>query len=255
VAVVLTLGPIVFADFEIPDDMPFGGKQMLVTRKLVGGDRVVDAMGRDDGDKKWSGRFRGAFAETRARQLDFLRIQGQQLILAWSGFLYLVVIDSFEGNFKQPFEVPYSISCLVLQDLSSPILPPQPDVDSAIFGDVNGAGTLANDINLTGLVSAVAAVASTANSVAQFSGASPSQVGGVQSSLQTALGVVNSQQVVQNGAVTASGSVAGMVPGLQPQALAASLSGQSQAFVQLGQLYQLQALLGRASVNVANAGS
>jgi hypothetical protein len=253
--VVLTLGPITFADFEIPEDMPFGGKQMLVTRKLVGGDRVIDAMGRDDGDKKWSGRFRGANAETRGRQLDFLRIQGQQLVLSWSTFRYLVVIDSFDGNFKQPFEVPYSINCVVLQDLSSPVPAPQPDVDSSIFGDINGAGTLAGSINLPPVVSAVASVASTANAVAKFVGASPSQVAGVQSSIQTALGVVNSQQVVQNGAVASSGSVMGMTGGLQPQALAAQLSGQSAAFGQLGQLYQLQSLLGRTSVNVANAGS
>ena len=252
---VLTLGPILFTDFEIPEDMAFGGKQMLVRKTLVGGDRVVDAMGRDDGDKKWSGRFRGANAEIRARQLDFLRIQGQQLILAWSSLRFLVVIEAFEANFKQPFEIPYSISCLVLSDLSNPILPPQADVDATIFGDVNGAGDIASQINLAGIVSAVTGVASAANAVAQFSGASAGDVGKVQTSIQTALGVVNSQQVVQNGAVTASGSVAGMVPGLQPQALAAALSGQSAAFVQLGQLYQLQALLGRAAVNVNNAGS
>jgi hypothetical protein len=49
--------------------------------------------------------------------------------------------------------------------------------------------------------------------------------------------------------------VAGMVGGGAPAALAASLSGQSAAFGQLAQLYQLQALLGRTSINVANAGS
>ena len=252
---VLTLGPILFTDFEIPEEMPFGGRQMLVKKTLVGGDRVVDAMGRDDGDKKWSGRFRGANAETRARQLDFLRIQGQQLILAWSSLRFLVAIEEFEANFKQPYEIPYTISCFVLSDLSNPVLPPQPDVDATIFGDVNDAGTLAGEINLAGIVSAVAGVASVANAVAKFSGASAPQVAGVQTSIQTALAVVNSQQVVQNGAVASSGNVAGMVPGLQPVALAAALSGQSSAFVQLGQLYQLQALLGRASINVANAGS
>jgi hypothetical protein len=46
-----------------------------------------------------------------------------------------------------------------------------------------------------------------------------------------------------------------VVGGGAPQALAASLSGQSAAFGQLAQLYQLQALLGRTSINVANAGS
>jgi hypothetical protein len=252
---VLTLGPILFTDFEIPEEMPFGGKQMLVTKKLVGGDRVVDAMGRDDDDKKWSGRFRGANAETRARQLDFLRIQGQELILSWSSLRFLVVIEEFQASFKQHFEIPYTISCLVLSDLSNPIPAPQPDGDATIFGDVNDAGGLASEINLPQIVSAVAGVASAASAVAQFSGASAVQVAGVQTSIQTALAVVNSQQTVQNGVVAANGNVAGMVPGLQPVALAAALSGQSAAFTQLGKLYQLQTLLGRASINVANAGS
>jgi hypothetical protein len=218
--VVLTLGPITFADFEIPQKLPFGGSQMLVVKKLVGGDRVIDAMGRDDGEKQWAGQFRGPLAETRARQLDFLRIQGQPLLLAWSTLRFLVVIDKYEAVFEQPFEIPYSISCTVLTDLSAPILPPQPDIDSSIFGDITGAGNTASQINLPAIVSAVASVASLANAVAKFSGASATQVAG-----------------------------------LQPQALAAQLSGQSAAFQQLGQLYQLQAQLGRTSINVANAGS
>lgn len=252
---ILTLGPIAFDGFEEPDSLPFGGEQMLVVKKLVGGDRVVDAMGRDDEDLTWSGRFRGFDAETRAGELDFLRVQGQQLLLAWSSRRYLVVIKSFKPDYRQPYEIPYSISCTVLTDLTSPVLPIQPDIDSSIFGDINDSGLIAGTISLANIVSAVAGVASFANAVGKFSGASPSKVAGMQTNIQTALAVVNSQQTVQNGAVAGSGNVAGMVPGLQPQALAATLSSQSAAFAQLGNLYQLQALLGRASVNVANAGS
>jgi hypothetical protein len=253
--VTLTLGPITFADFEIPREVPFGGAQTLVVKKLVGGDRVIDAMGRDDRDIGWSGRFRGALAEVRARQLDLIRIQGQQQLLSWSSLRFLVVVERFEASFEQPFEIPYSISCVVMQDLSVPILPAQPDVDATIFGDLNGAGGLASEINVAQITTAVASVASAANSVASFSGASSVQVAGVQSSIQVALGVVNSQQTVENAAVAPTGSVAGVVGGLQPLALAQSLSGQSAAMAQLAQLYQLQALLGRASINVANAGS
>src|SRR5580704_5491481 len=102
----LILGPILFADFEVPREIPFGGTQTLVVKKLVGGDRVIDAMGRDDMDIRWSGRFRGALAEGRARAVDQMRIAGQQQLLSWSTLLYLVVIDRFEATFEQPFEVP-----------------------------------------------------------------------------------------------------------------------------------------------------
>jgi len=254
--IVLTLGSFVFQDFEIPQELPFGGAHMLVVKKMVGGDRVIDAMGRDDAEKSWSGRFRGSQAEARARILDQMRIAGQQQILTWSSLRFLVVIDRFESRFSGgPQEILYSISCTVLQDLSAPILAAAPTPDSLIFGDINGAGTLASTINVSAIVASVAQVASAANAVAKFSGASPSQVASVQTSIQTALTATATQQTVQNAAVAPTGSVAGMVGGGAPAALAASLSGQSAAFGQLAQLYQLQALLGRTSINVANAGS
>jgi len=251
---VLTLGPIIFVDFEVPDSIPFGGEQQLVVKKLVGGNRVIDAMGPDNEDIGWSGRFRGAAAETRARQCDFLRVQGQQLMLSWSSLSYLVIIKSFKPDYRQPFEIPYSISCTVLQDLSAPIQPPQITVDTAINGDVTQAGMLGTQIDVPAITTALASVASSVNAVAKFAGASPTQVASVQGSIQTGLVAVESQQTVQNGVVAGSGGVAGVVAGGSPQALAASLSGQSAAFSQLAQLYQLQALLGRTSVNVANAG-
>jgi hypothetical protein len=253
-AVVLTLGPLIFTDFEVPESIPFGGEQMLVVKKLVGGARVIDAMGRDDTDISWSGRFRGANAETRAAEMDFLRVQGQQQLLSWSSRLFLVVVKAFKPDYRQSYEIPFSVTCTVIQDLATPILAVLPDADSAINADINQAGLLGTGINVAQITSAVAAVASSANAIAKFAGASPTQVAGVQSSIQTALGVVNSQQVIQNGAVASTGSVAGVVGGVAPQALAAQLSGQSAAFGQLGQLYQLQAMLARTSVNVTNAG-
>ena len=254
--IVLTLGSVIFQDFEIPQELPFGGSHMLVVKKLVGGDRVIDAMGRDDAEKAWAGRFRGSQAEARARILDEMRIGGEQQLLTWSSLRFLVVIDKFEFRFSGgPQEIPYSISCTVIQDLSAPIVAVAPTANSLIFGDINSAGTLAGEINVSAIVASVAQVASAANAVAKFSGASPSQVAGVQTTIQTALTATATQQTVLNAAVAPSGSVAGVVGGGAPAALAASLSGQSAAFGQLAQLYQLQALLGRTSINVANAGA
>lgn len=253
--VFLTLGPILFADFEIPEKLPFGGAQTLVVKKLVGGDRVVDAMGRDDDDKAWSGRFRGQFAESRARELDSLRIQGQPLVLTWSTLRYLVVISKFNADFMQPFEIPYSITCLVLEDLSNPILPTAPGVDATINSDVNSAGLLAPTIGVPSITAALATVSASTAVVGSFGGASVAQLTVVQSSLAVALGATNGQISLQNASVAASGSVAGAVGGQNPQAIAAALTAQSSAFGQLGSLYQLQALLGRTRINVQNAGS
>jgi hypothetical protein len=43
--VTLTLGGVVFADFEIPDSISSGGEQMLTVHKLPGGNRIIDALG------------------------------------------------------------------------------------------------------------------------------------------------------------------------------------------------------------------
>lgn len=250
----LSIGPIVFSDFELPEVMPFGGEQILVVKKLVGGDRVVDAMGRDDNDKEWSGRFRGPLAETRARELDTLRIAGQQLILGWNSLLFLVVIKSFKAA-TQGKEVPYSINCLVIQDLSNPILPASIGSDNAINSDMNSATLLTPVIGISSITGPVSDAANLIAQVATFSGASAGQISSVQSGLQTALAAVNGQANAQNGIVASTGTVAGMAAGVAPQTLAAGLTAQSGAFQQLGQLSQLQSLLGRTSLNVQNAGS
>ena len=111
----LTLGGVVFADFEIPDAINFGGEQSLIVHKLPGGNRVIDAMGPDDADIRWSGRFRGPNAEERALLLDFMRRAGQQVLLSWSLERFQVVIREFTAHFQQAYEIPYSIACTVVQ--------------------------------------------------------------------------------------------------------------------------------------------
>jgi hypothetical protein len=253
--VTLTLGPVVFQDFEIPQEIPFGGAQTLVVKKLVGGDRVIDAMGRDDGEKTWSGRFRGPLAESRAAALDQLRIAGQQQLLSWSSRLYLVVIERFEAKFQQPFEVPYSISCTVIQDLSAPILAVPVSPDDAIVADLNTITSLVATIGNPAVTTAMVGVTTATGAVDSYEGATVAQTSAVQSSIGTAQTAVTGQLTANNATISAAGAgVAGIVAGGNPQVLAATLSAQAGAMAQLGQLYQLQALLGRTSVNVANAG-
>jgi hypothetical protein len=251
--VVLTLGPLLFTDFEVPEKINFGGDQVLVEKRLVGGNRVVHAMGRDDDDIKWSGRFRGSAAEVRARLADFSRIQGQPLNLAWSSFSYLVAIKSFKADFEQQFEIPYSIVCTVIQDLTSPIIDAALSADSAISSDVNQVAQIGAQLNIPGINTAIAGVSSATGSVESFEGAGASAVTGAQSAISLAVGLVNGQSNTLNAVVAAPGSVAGVTAGGNPATLASGLTTQSNAFSQLGQLSQMGALLQRASTNIANA--
>ena len=254
-AVVLTLGPLLFTDFEVPEQINVGGKQMLVVHKLVGGNRVIDAMGRDDADIKWSGRFRGSAAETRTRLADFVRVQGQPIVLAWSSFLYLVVVEDFAADYKQPFEVPYTVTCKVISDLTSPILEALLGIDSAIFGDLNQLVQVGAGLDVPGITTAIGGVSTAMAGVTTFQGAASSVVASTSSAIGFAQTAVAGQTATQNALVVANGNVAGVVAGQPPAALAASLSDQASAFQQLGQLYQAKALLGTMGTNILNAGS
>lgn len=110
------LGGVVFQDHEIPATINIGGKQRLKVHNIVGNTRVVDAMGPDPDDKKWSGRFRGASAIGRAQAVDAMRISGAQVSLSWLGLFYTVVVKEFRADTEKYYEVPYQITVTVVDD-------------------------------------------------------------------------------------------------------------------------------------------
>ena len=120
-------GDFVFAGAEVPEKIAIGGEQMLTTHKLVGGLRVVDAMGPDDAALSWSGWFLGSADATgdlpdnstatgRARFLDYVRRSGLPCTLTWGEFSYLVVVSKFSADYEKPYKVPFQITCEVVQD-------------------------------------------------------------------------------------------------------------------------------------------
>lgn len=152
----LTLGTVTFQGFEVPERINFGGRHALVTHKLPGGQRVIDAMGRDDDDIAWQGRFRGTAAERRARALDAMRISGLPVTLSWGGFRSTVVVAEFKADYQQAYEIPYSISCLVATGGASPLT----GVADLIGADLGSALGLSGDLSLQSVSDAVANVQS-----------------------------------------------------------------------------------------------
>jgi hypothetical protein len=67
----LTLGDFTFARYEIPERIPFGGDQQLNVHKLVGGVRVIDALGADPMPIEWSGFFAFIHFSLISYQLSF----------------------------------------------------------------------------------------------------------------------------------------------------------------------------------------
>jgi hypothetical protein len=113
----LSLGPIVFQDFEIPSAITLGGRQRMSVRYLSTGQRVTDLLGPDDATISFAGILSGPNASKRARDLDALRTQGRPLDLTWNTFAYSVAIQKFKAEFRTQWWIPYKIHCSVLTNL------------------------------------------------------------------------------------------------------------------------------------------
>lgn len=110
----LVLGPVVFQGFEIPARLQFGGRQRLAVHELAGGGRVVDAMGAQEEPVSWAGVVSGPDAAERVRLLERLRRSGTVLPLSWEGWLYTVVIESFDATAMNPAWIPYKLQACVV---------------------------------------------------------------------------------------------------------------------------------------------
>src|SRR5574340_667586 len=252
----LVLGDFQFASVEIPERIVFGGDQKLVTHELVGGQRIIDAMGRSDMPLEWSGMLLGVNALERARYLDGLRVAGKELLLTWSEFSYFVVVQSFRCTFERSYKLPYSITCIVVEDATSPVKAiASPGIDEAIQDDMTAAATLGasiGDAELSGLlgtldtaISAVSSFATAANSVIQ-SVLQP--LAAVQTRVNILLGSVGN-------VVTNVGTLGGILPNNPISTQATKLLGQVTAMQQLPILLNLQAVTGRMIGNLGTVGS
>ncbi len=190
---VIQLGDFTFQDFEIPEKINFGGSQQLVQHDLIGGGRVIDALGKNDLDITWSGLFTGPQAITRAQQLNTMRANGNQIKLTWFNFNYDVVIQNFEAQTERFYQVTYTITLRVLLDGANPnsalnLI----GFNEAINNDLKTANTLTDNIDEPTITSAVANVNTAVAAVPTFNGASPATIAPVTSSLDIAISAVKS---------------------------------------------------------------
>jgi hypothetical protein len=197
--VVLTLGGVAFQDMEVPEKINFGGKQRVAVQNLIGGGRVVSALGLDDGEISFAGIFSGADAVSRAQELDAARALGAQLPLIWGGFYYVVVIEGFAAEYRKPTLIPFTINCLVVSDPLAAAVNLVAPLGSLVAGDLSAALALSGQagVSLQGI---------TAESLAGFAavqGALSVGIGSMGASLSAAASTLN-------GAVTPDAGVAAL---------------------------------------------
>lgn len=195
----LTLGQVTFANFEIPEKINFGGSQALSVKQLVGGKRIIDAMGRIDDDITWSGILFESTASFRALFLDNLRISGAPTILTFGLFSFSVVVKEFKASFERFYQIPYSITVTVIENLNNPVTTLLPvSYNDAINNILIEANDLALLVSNGGVTAAMAVLTTLINEIPSMQDASSltlipiiQQIEIVQAVITTAIGTVN----------------------------------------------------------------
>lgn len=249
----LTLGSVVFQGFEIPERINgLGGEQALVVHKLVGGARIIDAMGADDAAKSWSGRFRGISALGRARSLDALRRAGAPVALAFGPERFTVVIRSFTYDVERLYEVPYAIVCEVVRQVTSTT---GPGVDEMVRADLASAQDLGGRIadgNLTGLLGSLDGAI---GRVSNFARSAQSVLASVLSPIQAVQGRVTTLIAQAENTMLSVSSLGGILPNNPLARLTGQLTSQASAVSRVANLYDLQAVTGRMAGNIGAIGA
>jgi hypothetical protein len=219
----ISLGGVLFHQFEIPAKIRFGGRQALVVHRLPDGGRVVDTFGADDGDISWHGILAGPDAAYRARTLDGIRVSGKAVTLAWDSFLYQVVVNELNLDYRNRWWIPYRLICTVTQDPDSAAGGGGLGLLSQIQSDLQQAGAYYN------VSSALAAIAQP-NALQQ----------GTQA-FATALSAITTSQTSIEEAVSNANTGLGST----------SLGDQVVAAGQLAQLLAAAAYVSRAATNLS----
>lgn len=241
--VALLLGPVEFRSLEIPSQINFGGAQRLAVHQLLGGQRVIDALGRNDGEILFNGTFSGTDASLRARLVDELRSAGNPLPLVWDVFFFTVLIAQFEAEYQNPGWVPYRIRCTVLRDEASAAANAVLSLAASALADATAATGLAGaaGLDLTSALTAVTAPGATVRGTAAYVSA--------QSATGTATASLR-QGIASSGAALDQPPVVGAQTADQGIFNLTTAVGAAQQVASLTAAY---GYLGRVSTNLANA--
>lgn len=223
-------GEIIFQDFALPDDLRIGGDQTLVVHKLIGGKRVVDAMGPDDEPIAWTGRFLDEFAELRVFQLDLLRRSGRevQLQIPTAKRAYRVVIGRFTATLKRPYLYEYAISCVVIEDqVAGDGGKESRTMEQEIAADLAAAEAYAaaRDEVLAKIALASTAIRAAMGDRGALRGLGSMVLAEAQGAVGEAVLVSGGTAAAANAAVAAVGGIGGVIAGGDPQQMALNFLG------------------------------
>ena len=134
----------------------------------------------------------GSTALSRAQKLNDMRSEGKELLLTWGEFSYLVVLANYVPKMEKVSQIPFSITCEVVKDLTQPVTIVLPlGYDDAIISDMQKALDLANAIANPSISTALEATNFLVNGISSFSSATTEQINAVSAGLQTTNSSIN----------------------------------------------------------------
>lgn len=226
--VTVSLGGVALQGFEVPEKIIISGGQRIAVHDLIGGARVVDALGSDGGQIEFGGAFSGDDAAIRAQLLDGATALGAAVPLYWDSFFYMVVIEKFKVNYEKPWWMPFTLSCAVVLDPAAVVAGLVDSAANLIAGDVSSALSLAPQAGLSLGLSGPPSLTEVANA---------------QSVTSLALGSVGAGLAAQSASLSAV---------TDPSAASAIVTGLASTSGQIAALSNMSGYLQRASTNLAN---
>jgi hypothetical protein len=274
--ITLSLGTFTFQEMEIPEVVPFHGAQRLSVKKLIGGTRVIDAMGTDPQPITWSGIFfptnDGESPLDRARLVEAIREAGQPVTLQWDALNLTVFVSEFSPDYRFA-RIPYSITVEVLQDNTRSVSKtPNPTADDLVGADLSAANVIVPSIgdatlttqmaSLTSLVFAASSVIALASSASAGTGSVTTLVGAplsttvpIQQQIAAAQLRVAALSVIQDATLNTPAGPGGVSAGASPSVNIEAFEALEAATQQQVYLVQLACLLGRMNLNLGQINS
>lgn len=255
----LILGDFAFQDFEVPEELAYGGAQRLAIKKMIGGVRDIQALGADPRPIVWNGTFfpmaDGQSALDRMLAVKQMQDAAQPLTLSFDELYLSVYISEFLPDVRFG-RIPYRITLEVLQDLTNPgYADVGPDADDLINGDMNSISSLVpsiGDATLSGLTSTLQNAVS---SVSTFVGAARSTVAQVLTPLNAARQQVQSLVNTTDQVLSTAINVANVIPGASVAQNIANFQAQLNATTRMTTLQNVNGLMGRLGNNLSQVNS
>ncbi len=250
----LRLGAYEFIGAEVPASIKIGGTQNLAVHQLVGGKRIIDAMGPQPEPLSWTGWLVGQQAMQRFLYLDALRAQGKQLAFSFGDLSYQVVIQHFTADFQRRYQMPYSITLEVVEAENLKAgLPAVPSVASLLDGDGQTASFLSDLFGDSGISSAIATVRSAVNAVSDFAKATTAEINAILEPIRQARELVRDAMGAVQNTIQSVTTLGGILPDSPAWENAARMLEQVNAANDSETLFNLDVVLGRMQSNTSNA--